>query len=512
MLGVLIRGLPKSPLEARHVDLLEPPMNVLCQLCSSLVPILFELSCGHLVCKWCCQSSSGMPRFFECPLDNKELTFNGNGTSFRTRAVRTELAVLMSCRAACLNRTHGCSMQGTLQEIVDHLDGCDFDRIECRRCHRHLPRIDLATHINEQCRSASFLPSMVCLESADLWRLGLSLQDAVAEATEKQLAMHLAFLEETVEQIAHNCAPAASGRGNGTRPYSTGGSVRGGRIGRFGTLTLPRSTESSSERAHPAGALEMVPECRFNRHVSASPFRHCSEPPLAMRIQSRRSQPDLPNLQNSEMQMQLNGIQDVLASLAVTLRETQNSVAGLNIKRSFWNIVRFSQIKTNLERCTNDHFGLTIPNKVFRLSHSGHPAILHAQFERNVSDKQFWLAMRIAFRADSRVNMNLEWPYRGEIALMIVHPEDSLLSKQHVLDALRSRHPNFYLRPAGNRGCEEPQSLGGRVVSLQDLIAEGFVAADDSITLAVVTSERITTPFSQSSRLRQFNGYLSNEF
>lgn len=161
MLGVLIRGLPKSPLEARHVDLLEPPMNVLCQLCSSLVPILFELSCGHLVCKWCCQSSSGMPRFFECPLDNKELTFNGNGTSFRTRAVRTELAVLMSCRAACLNRTHGCSMQGTLQEIVDHLDGCDFDRIECRRCHRHLPRIDLATHINEQCRSASFLPSMV---------------------------------------------------------------------------------------------------------------------------------------------------------------------------------------------------------------------------------------------------------------------------------------------------------------------------------------------------------------
>ncbi|OQR79064.1 Tnf receptor-associated factor-like [Tropilaelaps mercedesae] len=257
MQAVLIRGLPATALEARHVDLLDPPLELLCQLCYSLVPELLELSCGHVMCRWCCQSEAEVPRFFECPIDNNELVLDEKGTRFRSRLVRKDLATLMGCQAACLNRAHGCPMQGTLQEMVDHLDKCDFDRIECRRCHRFLPRIDLATHVSGHCHGARFLPSMVCLESADLWRLGLSLQDTVAETTEKQLALYMRPIQQMLEQLLKNDGGAHSNGGFHTNQQSPPpGRTLKAALGRFTERTVGNPTGSLSSCAHPIAPVD----------------------------------------------------------------------------------------------------------------------------------------------------------------------------------------------------------------------------------------------------------------
>jgi len=128
-----------------------PPDKFICKICyfPSREPYLSEF-CGHTFCKSCIDHAkkATLLHVFLCPVCRSE-----EFTLFRNKQNEREIK---SLDVLCTNKERGCTWQGKLSSITDHLnssDGCPFEEVACsNNCENILERKFLIDHLINQCQ------------------------------------------------------------------------------------------------------------------------------------------------------------------------------------------------------------------------------------------------------------------------------------------------------------------------------------------------------------------------
>ena len=129
------------------VTLLSEGSDLVCKICHlpSQNPHLSSC-CGHTFCKSCVNSLKRMEAFNNaCPVC-RDSEFPVVQNKQMDRAVR-------SLHVYCTNEKEGCQWQGEINDIVGHLNSCQYESVECKNsgCDSTVQRQHLRSHMEEDC-------------------------------------------------------------------------------------------------------------------------------------------------------------------------------------------------------------------------------------------------------------------------------------------------------------------------------------------------------------------------
>ena len=121
-----------------------PLDHVFCVICHlpSRDPHMTEC-CGHVFCKSCLDKAKAMP-YKACSICKDE-HFN----TFCNKQINREV---QSLHVYCTNKEKECEWEGEIRDIYTHLDGCQFEEVECPNgCEELIQRQFLSNHIKYEC-------------------------------------------------------------------------------------------------------------------------------------------------------------------------------------------------------------------------------------------------------------------------------------------------------------------------------------------------------------------------
>lgn len=121
--------------------------DLVCKICHlpSQNPHLSSC-CGHTFCKSCVDGLKGTEEFKSaCPIC-RDSEFPVVLNKQMDRAVR-------SLRVYCTNEKEGCKWEGEINDIIEHLNGCQYEGVECENsgCKSTVQRQHLKSHMEEDC-------------------------------------------------------------------------------------------------------------------------------------------------------------------------------------------------------------------------------------------------------------------------------------------------------------------------------------------------------------------------
>ena len=121
-----------------------PLDRVVCVICHlpSRDPHMTEC-CGHVFCKSCLDNAKAT-QYASCSMC-KDVQFN----AFCNKQINREVQNL---HAYCTNKEKGCEWEGEVRDISNHLNGCQFEEVECPNgCEELIQRQCLPNHIEYEC-------------------------------------------------------------------------------------------------------------------------------------------------------------------------------------------------------------------------------------------------------------------------------------------------------------------------------------------------------------------------
>ena len=99
--------------------------------------------CGHVFCKSCLDNAKAT-QYASCSMC-KDVQFN----AFCNKQINREV---QSLHVYCTNKVNGCEWEGEIRDISNHLDGCQFEEVECPNgCEELIQRQCLPNHIEYEC-------------------------------------------------------------------------------------------------------------------------------------------------------------------------------------------------------------------------------------------------------------------------------------------------------------------------------------------------------------------------
>ena len=125
----------------------EPPDTTICVICQlpSRDPYL-SVCCGHVFCKSCLDNAKKAAAVVaaNCPMCRSE--------EYMTVPNKQIDRVVRSLHVYCTNKEKGCKWQGEMNYISGHLDGCDFEDVQCsNKCEEIVQRQYLVSHMEANC-------------------------------------------------------------------------------------------------------------------------------------------------------------------------------------------------------------------------------------------------------------------------------------------------------------------------------------------------------------------------
>ena len=125
-----------------------PPDRCICNICHhpSREPFMTGECCqGQTICKSCLDQWQQIRGARVCPVCNKEGDFN----SYPNYHIKREIKNL---KVYCINKEKGCEWQDVLNDINNHLDGCQFGEVKCsNECGKMIERQFLTSHVETEC-------------------------------------------------------------------------------------------------------------------------------------------------------------------------------------------------------------------------------------------------------------------------------------------------------------------------------------------------------------------------
>jgi len=112
-----------------------------CILCSLILRVPVQTSCGHRCCLSCVKEKRGSSGTFICPFDGIEVT-----EVFPDRFVEREI---LNLRCKCSFWRAGCLWIGLVREYEEHVSRCDYINVPCDFCGKDIPRARLQEHLSQ---------------------------------------------------------------------------------------------------------------------------------------------------------------------------------------------------------------------------------------------------------------------------------------------------------------------------------------------------------------------------
>ena len=117
--------------------------DLACPVCDN-IPIKMPIPCcpsGHIICSRCLKRINGTDK--PCPICSTPI---GKNTSYLAESIITSLTDI-----PCTNKMHGCCFQGSLTEINNHRNLCQFETVECWVCFEQCLFKDFFKHNSTDC-------------------------------------------------------------------------------------------------------------------------------------------------------------------------------------------------------------------------------------------------------------------------------------------------------------------------------------------------------------------------
>ena len=169
----------------------------LCCLCKFIPKDAVKVICGHILCHECAQLTLDQP-MSQCPERRcgKPLKGHVGRLFFPHPFIRREFARI---RIMCNNSSKGCPWTGKTDEILEHIETCQFGKVQCKHCSSWIAPTDQTSHL-ESCpgiKVACPLAEVACMQKEKMARSELLNQHLSGES----FLCHLQWLSNSMKAL-----------------------------------------------------------------------------------------------------------------------------------------------------------------------------------------------------------------------------------------------------------------------------------------------------------------------
>ncbi|XP_072545908.1 TNF receptor-associated factor 3 [Salminus brasiliensis] len=124
-----------------------PEPKYCCESCQFVLCNPRQTECGHRFCETCINDLLSKPNPV-CPADREPLF---EDKIFRDVCCKREI---MTLKVYCRSAKNGCKEQMSLQQVMDHLNVCEYFEVPCPlgKCKEKIMRKDMAEHLSRKCK------------------------------------------------------------------------------------------------------------------------------------------------------------------------------------------------------------------------------------------------------------------------------------------------------------------------------------------------------------------------
>lgn len=137
------------PLHGGFLDhfVMPPEPKYCCEHCRMVLCNPRQTECGHRFCESCINQRLSDPNPV-CPVDKEPLY---EDKIFRDVCCQREI---MTLKVYCRSSKNGCKEQMSLQQVMDHLNVCEYFEVPCPlgKCKEKVMRKDMAEHLSRKCK------------------------------------------------------------------------------------------------------------------------------------------------------------------------------------------------------------------------------------------------------------------------------------------------------------------------------------------------------------------------
>ncbi|XP_077539476.1 uncharacterized protein LOC144152138 [Haemaphysalis longicornis] len=117
----------------------------LCSLCGVVSSTTASIACRHVLCSFCFRDQGGDGPVVTCPIDKVPTPTS------KVKFERNNTDLLLSLRAACMNRRNGCRVLDTLHGMKEHLKQCEYQAVQCQMCGKKIKLHEVPGHARKDC-------------------------------------------------------------------------------------------------------------------------------------------------------------------------------------------------------------------------------------------------------------------------------------------------------------------------------------------------------------------------